>query len=227
MAACGIRGSALLRLRAAPTWVEATEAAGEALAPGSVSLDELAALDSLRGWELDRLLELAPPRGYGDGEVLCKEGEAGDACFLVVQGEVEVLKATHQGDELLAVLGRGALVGQMALVDGAERSATVRARGEVVTLRLTRDTFEALLREDNPLGLRVQEVTAVAGIRQLRMANRWLVSAATATRRGEQVSAEEESIAGLESALGEWGVEIDALDAPPIAVSLDPHPAEI
>jgi len=90
---------------------------------------------------------------------------------------------------------------------------------------LTRAAFEALLREDNPLALRVQEVTAIAGIRQLRMANQWLVSAAATERSGEP--SDVEAIVGLESALGEWGVEIDSLDAPPITVRLETHPAEI
>ncbi|MEO1270803.1 MAG: cyclic nucleotide-binding domain-containing protein, partial [Myxococcota bacterium] len=189
------------------------------------ALDGLEHLEGLRPWERTQLMELAPPHRYADGALLCREGMVGDTCFVLVTGELEVLKAKRQGEELLATLRRGALVGQMALVDGAARSASVRARGEVVALTLTRAHFETLLEQESGLGLHIQELTAVAGIRQLRMANQWQVSAAAAAHNAPMADAD--AIAGLESALGEWGVAIEELECLPVHVAVEPHPAEV
>ena len=65
------------------------------------------------------------------GQVLFREGDAGDALYLVISGEMEVLKGDGNGrDRQLATVGRGAVLGEMSLVQsGAPRSATVRALG--------------------------------------------------------------------------------------------------
>src|SRR5207249_3773919 len=102
--------------------------------------------------------------------VLCREGSAGQSCFLVVVGEVEVVKRIDESDRVLATLGVGSLVGQMALVDRSPRSASVRAGAETIALEVTRDVFERLLGACSPLAVRFQEHIAIAGIRQLRYA---------------------------------------------------------
>lgn len=79
-------------------------------------------------------------------------------------------------DRILAVLETGALVGQMALIDRAPRSATVRTRGDSVVLELKRKAFEQLLAARSPVAIRFQEQIAVAGIKQLRLANQRLTS---------------------------------------------------
>src|SRR5579871_945466 len=63
-------------------------------------------------------LELAP------GAFLCQAGDAGDALFVVLEGEIEVLNRTEGGRQVrLASLGRWALAGEMATLDGGARSA--------------------------------------------------------------------------------------------------------
>jgi len=74
-------------------------------------------------------------------------------------------------ERTLATLSVGAMVGQMSLVDNAPRSATVKATQDVVALKLERSAFEELVVGQDPLGIRFQEQIAIAGIRQLRMAN--------------------------------------------------------
>jgi len=78
---------------------------------------------------------------------------------------------------VLATLGAGTFVGQMALVDHAPRSATVTAREPTVVLEFAREPFERLLAARSPLALRFQEQIAIAGIRQLRQATARLVDA--------------------------------------------------
>ena len=62
-----------------------------------------------------------------EGEVLINEGDAGDAAYCVVTGEVLVWKVSEFGPIELARLGPGAIFGEMSMVDEKPRSASVRA----------------------------------------------------------------------------------------------------
>lgn len=78
------------------------------------------------------------------GAWLFREGDAGDALFVVRTGRLEV----RRGDVVIRVLGAGDALGELALLTGGERSASVRARRETEVLRLGRDDFARLL--DDP-----------------------------------------------------------------------------
>lgn len=134
---------------------------------------ELHALSNARGLserDLELLLAVAPPQFYPDGALLCVEDRPGAACYFIARGVVEVLKRVALSQRVLATLGAGTIVGQLALVDNSPRSASVRALGDVVALTLSREDFERLIKARSPLGLRFQEQVAQAGVRQLRLA---------------------------------------------------------
>ena len=85
---------------------------------------------------------------YSDGEYLCRQGERGVAAFLIVSGSVEVEEEMSSGATItLAKLGQGAMVGELSIIDGAERVASVKAVGEVVTLVLTQWSMQGLLKD--------------------------------------------------------------------------------
>ncbi len=194
-------------------------------------------LDPLRGLDerdLERLASVAPARVWEHRSLLCHEGDAGSSCFLVVAGEVDVVKHMRGKRRRLATLSPGALVGQAALVDHAPRSASLRARGTAVAFELDRSTFERLLARANPLALRFQEEIAIAGIRQLRSANGRL-SQVLARRVGDQppprpprergqraagqagqaVSAargRDDPLHYVQAALSEWGMKVEDLE---------------
>ena len=79
------------------------------------------------------------------GEVLFHEGDRADRAFLVASGEVEVLKATGSREALLAVRSEGEVIGEMALLEAAPRSATVRARTATELVSIPRDALDDLL----------------------------------------------------------------------------------
>jgi CRP-like cAMP-binding protein len=95
---------------------------------------------------------------FGPGEVVFHEGEPSWTVLLIAEGEVEVAKAAGAGEVLLGTVGPGEFVGEMGVIEGRLRSATVRARrpvrGEMLERRLflervSRDprlAFGALLR---------------------------------------------------------------------------------
>lgn len=78
---------------------------------------------------------------FADGEVIMREGEPGGSMFVVDRGTV-VLTVGPDGREV-ARIGSGGHFGEMALLTGDPRSATVRARGDVSVLEITADAFRA------------------------------------------------------------------------------------
>ncbi|HEX7495320.1 MAG TPA: Crp/Fnr family transcriptional regulator [Candidatus Limnocylindrales bacterium] len=84
-------------------------------------------------------------RHFRRGEVLFHEGDPGDALFIVASGAVKVVVPSEEGEEaILATLKRGDFLGELALLDGAPRSASAIALEATDALTLPRDQFRAL-----------------------------------------------------------------------------------
>lgn len=78
---------------------------------------------------------------FEPGEVLMRQGERADSAFVILEGEVEVLVETRNGQVPVAVQGKNAVMGEMGVICDAPRSATVRAKGPVRALRISGDVF--------------------------------------------------------------------------------------
>ncbi len=79
---------------------------------------------------------------YQDEQVLFFEHENGDSLYLVQEGEVEISKVVNRHKVLLAILGSGAIVGEMSILDNLPRNATAIARGRVKVMKVTQENFE-------------------------------------------------------------------------------------
>lgn len=83
------------------------------------------------------------------GKVVVQEGATEQEMFIVVGGELEVVKSGPAGGEArVALLGPGDWFGEMALLDVGPRSATVRSVASSLLLRITAEEIEALYRQD-------------------------------------------------------------------------------
>jgi predicted acylesterase/phospholipase RssA len=106
----------------------------------------LSASPLFAGFDAENLRWLASAmerRELPGGTLLFRQGEPGDALYLVVHGRLRVTVAGDRGDErAVAEVGRGETVGEMALLSGEPRSATVRALRDTLLLRLGREDFE-------------------------------------------------------------------------------------
>jgi CRP/FNR family cyclic AMP-dependent transcriptional regulator len=90
------------------------------------------------------------------GAVLFEEGAAETSMLIVVQGEVDILKTDASGRARVVVtLGTGKTIGELALLDGQPRSATARASGDVVLLRMTPKNFQRMQDEVPKLAIKV------------------------------------------------------------------------
>ncbi len=205
----------------------------------NIDLRKLPAFHEYSNAELKLLGSVAPARVYGTGDVLCYEGDLGGSCFVLASGKVEVSKQIDGNDQVLAVLRGGHIVGQIALVDRAPRSATVSAASKTIALELTREVFERILMAHSHLALRFQFQIAVSGIRQLRMATTKLASLInerTAAANQVQESEDEATTPSIEdefgkllmvqTALSEWDMSLEELDAVQVSIPRGQVPSD-
>ncbi len=80
------------------------------------------------------------------GEVVAAEGGEGDALFVIAAGELEVVKRSRSADVPIARLGPGEIVGEMAVLEGSPRIATIRAVVPSRIIRIGRDVVLELVR---------------------------------------------------------------------------------
>ncbi|TMB85082.1 MAG: cyclic nucleotide-binding domain-containing protein [Chloroflexi bacterium] len=94
--------------------------------------------------DLRRLAEMAEPLSLAPGELLLREGDPGDAMYVVVSGELDVTKRSGGNEIQLARVGAGTIQGEMSAIEGRPRSASVRAITQVEVLRIPRDALLAV-----------------------------------------------------------------------------------
>jgi ATP-binding cassette subfamily B protein len=96
---------------------------------------------------------------YAEGEVVVEEGARGDRLHIIVRGKIEVLRRDAEGQtQRLSALEDGDFFGEIALLRGVPRTATVRTRTPCLMLALERDEFLNLLRTVPQLRTRIEKV---------------------------------------------------------------------
>lgn len=99
--------------------------------------------------EIREILHIVDTQKFEPGEVIFREGDPGDAWYAVYKGGVDVVKESDHGTDRIRSLGEGACFGEIAVLDGSPRSATIRAQGGVTLLRIPRDAFNELVEEEH------------------------------------------------------------------------------
>lgn len=107
---------------------------------------------------------------YRQGTELCRQGRPGACCWLILDGQLEVVRAVAGHRMEVARAGVGEWVGQLSLIDGAPRGATVIAATDIEVLVMTRDVFEQLLASHAPVALRFQRHVSMTASMNLRAA---------------------------------------------------------
>ena len=107
---------------------------------------------SLSEAECERLVSSVDTVPYAAGEVLCHEGDPGDSFYVIRSGSVAVLIRGAGGVPVeVARLTSGQFFGEMSLLTGERRSATVVAQGDVDVVRVSKKAFAGLLQADSEL----------------------------------------------------------------------------
>jgi CRP/FNR family transcriptional regulator, cyclic AMP receptor protein len=101
--------------------------------------------DQLSNRQLKRVSDIMFERTYETDELIFEEGQPGAALFLILDGKIAIEICRETSTTRLAVLGRGAFFGEMALLDETPRSATARALERTRTLALYRNDLNGLV----------------------------------------------------------------------------------
>jgi CRP/FNR family transcriptional regulator, cyclic AMP receptor protein len=120
-------------------------------------LSSVPMFETLSKAHLGRLAALAEEAGYNAGRVIVKKDDPGRAFYVIVEGTAKVVKGkivTARGE---ATLGPGDFFGELSLLDGEPRSATVVAASALTVVRIERTPFRRLLREEPDLAIKLLE----------------------------------------------------------------------
>src|SRR5262245_17443189 len=111
--------------------------------------------------QLRRVAELARISDFENGEVVIQAGEKGDAVYVILSGQARAV-----GRPRARLLRAGDYFGEMALIDGLPRSATITATGDLPALKLPRQAFLKVVRQEPGIAIAMMAEMA-ARIRRL------------------------------------------------------------
>ena len=127
--------------------------------------------------DISELLPLISRRELKPDEIVFRAGEEGDALYIVIRGKVEVIEGGGQDCHSLAELGPGQAFGEMALLSGEPRTATIRAAsspaGSTELLAIRREDFLRLMSEDSQLAASARRISHERAIRNLSAGGRY------------------------------------------------------
>ena len=125
-------------------------------------LGRVPVFSTLKQDDLERIAQLAVPRSFGPGEVVFREGDASDTCYIVREGHARAVRAHRDGRTItLARFGPGDIFGERSLLgEEIERTARVRAQTDVRCLAIGRPEIERLLAEDPRVAQRLAQLSA-------------------------------------------------------------------
>jgi CRP/FNR family transcriptional regulator, cyclic AMP receptor protein len=99
--------------------------------------------------------------GFDDGKIICHQGDPGDAAYLIIEGEADVvLEDPVAGPVTVATLHANELVGEMAILTSEPRNATVRAKGRLIALRIGKEPFMRMVREFPTMAVSIMQELA-------------------------------------------------------------------
>lgn len=124
--------------------------------------------------DMEKLISIASPEEYGVNSVLTQEDERSRDIFIVVKGTLSVeMNLTPQDVKPVSLLKirDGGVAGELSFLDGARRSASLRAAAPTTVIRFPYDKMEALFNAEKGLGLTVMRNLAQLVTQRLRSTN--------------------------------------------------------
>ena len=161
--------------------------------------------------ELQQLMDMAEPVSLRAGDVLIKQGDLGDAAYVVINGEFEIQK--QSGESLIKIDMRnpGDVVGEMALLARSPRNASVTAKTDSEVLRIPQEAFEKLLSSSSKAAMAVlhwvmERLTQNESLlhQQEKMAALGTMSAGLAHELNNPAAAAQRSASELNKSLLKW-----------------------
>jgi CRP-like cAMP-binding protein len=113
---------------------------------GKLTIEQVAKIPFFRGLEDDELEDLSSFLNlykFKKYEMILREGDKAQSMYFIIEGSVKILKKSNESsDEIVGFLNDPDFFGEMALIDGEERSATVIAQSDLLIAELRWDSFQ-------------------------------------------------------------------------------------
>jgi CRP-like cAMP-binding protein len=97
---------------------------------------------------------------FQPGQVICRQGDPGDAAYVIISGDADVVAETAVGEVPLARVGQNAIIGEIAILCDVPRTATVKAGTRIETLKIEKEHFLRLMREFPDMAIQVMRELA-------------------------------------------------------------------
>jgi HEAT repeat protein len=110
-------------------------------------LREIPIFADLSAEDLQLVANIAREEWYPQNTELFHQGEEGNVMFVIVEGNLHVVRMVNGIEQLIAQRGPGDFVGEMAVIESAPRLATLRTQSDVRVLAIDGETFKGILRE--------------------------------------------------------------------------------
>ena len=117
--------------------------------------------ENLEPTEIKQLTDIIEVKEFAAGQTLFNEGDPGDAWYALYRGKVDVIKNVGDGQKEIYPLATGACFGEIAILDGQPRSATIQAIEDCIVLRISRNDFQDLLDEEHIVAFKLLRNLAI------------------------------------------------------------------
>jgi CRP/FNR family cyclic AMP-dependent transcriptional regulator len=131
---------------------------------GSAALGQVPLFSNLSRRHLRRLADQAEEASYAAGATIVADGDEGDTFYVILEGEAKVVR----GNRTISRMGPGEFFGEISLLDGGPRTASVIADTPVLAARLSKRSFDRMVLDEPGLAAKLLSVVA----RRLREAER-------------------------------------------------------
>ncbi|MFW6238616.1 MAG: Crp/Fnr family transcriptional regulator [Halanaerobiales bacterium] len=134
-----------------------------------MQIEELPLFSDLERGEIEALKEYITVREYDPGKILFLEGEESDCFYVILEGEVRIVRETRSGKEkILKILRTGEFFGEMGILENKPRSATARISKETCLIVINRESFLNFIKQHPEVVINIIIVLS----QRLRRANR-------------------------------------------------------
>ena len=110
-----------------------------------------------------KLMAFASERlAFSPGQYLCRQGDPGDAAYIIIDGDAKVVLENGGGGEGLTVasVGKNDIVGEIAILIDVPRTASIVATTELVALKVTKDLFFRMVTDFPEMSVEIMRVLA-------------------------------------------------------------------
>ncbi|MEQ8167289.1 MAG: cyclic nucleotide-binding domain-containing protein [Candidatus Eremiobacterota bacterium] len=112
-------------------------------------LTDIPLLRDLTKEERKQIAEITEEITLSKNSFLFRQGDEADSFYIILEGEVEVIKVFSEKEQKLVNMSKGAIIGEMAFLTETRRTGTIRATEQTKLIKISKDKFKKLMQEEN------------------------------------------------------------------------------